>query len=262
VSLPVPEEASDAATHRLSLYLRALARCEADGKHVASSEDLARATGVKPALVRKDLAHFGQFGIRGVGYEIRSLRTRIAAILGLDRDHNVVIVGAGNLGMALADYRGLNAGGFRTVALLDVDPKKVGTRSRGGVPVRPMRELPALVRRHGVDVAVLAVPLEAAQKALDQIAAAGVRAILNFVPGRLQARRGVHVRSVDVKIHLEGLTSLLARAEARRGAGPRAAFASRRAGRRTGRPGAARGRKDAGGGRGAAPSGAPRGAAL
>ena len=221
VSLPSSDEASDAATHRLSLYLRALARSEADGRRVTSSDDMARATGVKPALVRKDLAHFGQFGIRGVGYEVRGLRTRIAAILGLDRDHNVVIVGAGNLGTALADYRGFNTGGFRTIALIDNDPKKIGGRSRGGVPVRSVRDLAGLVQKSGVDLAVLAVPAESAQRALDQVAAAGVRAVLNFVQGRLKTRPGVHVRSVDLKIHLEGLTYRLARAWRR--AGSRAA---------------------------------------
>jgi redox-sensing transcriptional repressor len=227
VGLPASEEASDAATHRLSLYLRALARCEADGSRVASSDDLAGATGVKPALVRKDLAHFGQFGIRGVGYEVRVLRTRIAGILGLDRDHNVVIVGAGNLGMALADYRGFNTGGFRVISLLDIDADKVNSRSKGGVLIRSMRELPGLVKKHGVGMAVLAVPSASAQKALDQIAAAGVRAVLNFVPGRLRARRGLHVRSVDLKIHLEGLTYRLTRGGQRS-----AAPAARRSGKR------------------------------
>jgi redox-sensing transcriptional repressor len=196
---------------RLSLYLRALARCESKGLPVVSSEDLAQATGCKSALVRKDLAYFGSFGIRGVGYEVRALRSRIVRILGLERDLHVVIVGAGNLGLALAGYRGFNTGGFRTVALLDTDPRKIGRRSSGGAIVRRMRDLPALVRRERVDLAVLAVPMQAAQDALDRIAAAGIRAVLNFVPARLKARRGVHVRSVDLKVHLEGLAYHLAR---------------------------------------------------
>jgi len=200
---------------RLSLYLRALARCESEGLPVVSSEDLAQATGCKSALVRKDLAHFGSFGIRGVGYEVRALRSRIIRILGLERDLNVVIVGAGHLGMALAGYRGFNTGGFHTIALFDIDPGKVGRRSSGGAVVRRMRDLPALSRRERVDLAVLAVPMPAAQRALDQIAAAGIRAVLNFVPARLKPRRGVHVRSVDLKIHLEGLAYLLARTTAK-----------------------------------------------
>jgi len=208
---------------RLSLYLRALARCESEGLSVVSSEGLARATGCKSALVRKDLAHFGTFGIRGVGYEVRALRSRITRILGLERDLNLVIVGAGNLGMALAGYRGFNTGGFRTIALLDVDPRKVGRRSSGGAVVQRMRDLPALARREKVDLAVLAVPMQAAQKALDQIAAAGIRAVLNFVPARLRPRRGVHVRSVDLKVHLEGLAYHLARTAPKRRAAGRSA---------------------------------------
>jgi len=214
---------------RLSLYLRALARREADGRVMVSSDDLAAFTGCKPALVRKDLAHFGQFGVRGVGYEVGLLRTRITKILGLERDLNVVIVGAGNLGMALADYRGFNSGGFRTIALFDVDPRKIHRRSRRGVPIRAMRELPAVAGREGVDVAVLAVPAEAAQKALDHVAAAGVRAVLNFVPARLRARRRMHIRSVDLKVHLEGLAYLLSRSAPKgRGAGLTAAARARR----------------------------------
>ena len=207
---------------RLSLYLRALARCEKEGKSVVSSDGLASSAGCKPALVRKDLAHFGQFGIRGVGYEVRALRSRITRILGLERDLHVVIVGAGNLGMALAGYRGFNSGGFRTISLLDVDPRKTNRRSRSGVAVRSMRDLPSLVRRERVDMAVLAVPMESAQKALDQICAAGIRAVLNFVPVRLKVRRGVHIRSVDLKVYLEGLAYLLAHSATKGGADIRA----------------------------------------
>jgi redox-sensing transcriptional repressor len=208
---PVEDLASEAATRRLSLYLRALARCESERMAVVSSDQLAAFAGCKSALVRKDLAHFGQFGIRGVGYEVRVLRGRITRILGLERDLHVVIVGAGNLGMALAGYRGFNTGGFRTIGLLDVDRRKIGRRSGGGVIVRGMKDLPGIVRKERVDLAVLAVPTESAQKALDQIAAAGIRAVLNFVPVRLKPRRGIHVRSVDLKVYLEGLAYLLAR---------------------------------------------------
>src|SRR5882672_3701906 len=124
------EAASEAATTRMSLYLRALARCEADGISVVSSDGLASAAGCKSALVRKDLAHFGQFGVRGVGYEVRVLRTRIRRIFGLERDLPVVIVGAGHLGMALAGYLGFNSRGFRTIALFDVDSRKISRTSR------------------------------------------------------------------------------------------------------------------------------------
>ncbi|HXI04683.1 MAG TPA: redox-sensing transcriptional repressor Rex [Candidatus Saccharimonadales bacterium] len=208
---PGVDEPSDASTSRLSLYLRALARCEGEGVHLVSSDELAASAGVKPALVRKDLTQFGQFGIRGVGYEVRNLRTEITRILGLDRDHGVIILGAGNLGMALADSRGFNTGGFRTLALFDQDLRKVGGRSRKGVPVRPMRELTRFAKRNKVEVAVIAVPLEAAQKALDQAVRAGVRAVLNFAPAVLRVPRDVTVRSVDLKIHLEALSYRLSR---------------------------------------------------
>jgi redox-sensing transcriptional repressor len=212
----LPEEtASEVSTTRMSLYLRALARCEAEGITVVSSTGLAAAAGCKPALVRKDLAHFGQFGVRGVGYEVGMLRTRIRRIFGLDEDLPVVIVGAGNLGTALAGYRGFNTRGFRTIALFDVDPAKITRRSPGGIPVRAMRDLPRVAKKERIDLAILAVPAEAAQKTLDQIAAAGIRAVLNFAPVRLKARRGVHVRSVDLRVHLEGLAYLVAHSGSR-----------------------------------------------
>jgi len=200
----------------MSLYLRALARCEADGISVVSSDGLASAAGCKSALVRKDLAHFGQFGVRGVGYEVRVLRTRIRRIFGLERDLPVVIVGAGHLGMALAGYLGFNSRGFRTIALFDVDSRKISRTSRTGIPVRAMRELSGVARKEKVALAILAVPIEAAQKSLDQLAAAGIRAVLNFAPIRLKARRGVHVRSVDLRVHLEGLAYHVARSATKR----------------------------------------------
>ncbi len=214
-SSPSLDEPSDVSTTRLSLYLRALARCEASGRPVVASDELASASGVKPALVRKDLTQFGQFGIRGVGYEVSRLRSQIVRILGLDRDHGVVILGAGNLGMALADSSGFNTGGFQVLALFDPDGTKIGTTSRRGLPIRSPRELAGFVRRHGVEMAILAVPAAAGQKALDQAARAGIRAILNFVPGVLEAPPGVHLKSVDLKIHLEGLSSRLSRAARR-----------------------------------------------
>ncbi len=170
---------------------------------------------MKPALVRKDLTQFGQFGVRGVGYEVSRLKSQIVRILGLDRDHGVVILGAGNLGMALADSSGFNTGGFQVLALFDPDRSKIGTTSRRGVPVRTPRELAAFVRRHGVEIAILAVPPSAGQKALDQAARAGIRAVLNFVPGVLEAPPGLHLKSVDLKVHLEGLSSRLTRSPKR-----------------------------------------------
>jgi len=181
---------------------------------MASSKDLAQAAAVKSALVRKDLTRFGQFGIRGMGYEVASLTDHLTRILGLDRDHRVVILGAGNLGTALAKSRGFNSGGFRTLALFDTDAAKIEARSRTGLPTLSMRKLSSFARKHRVDVAVLAVPPEMAQQVLNQAAAAGVRAVLNFVPATLRVPRGVHLRSVDLKVHLEGLAFRLSRSQA------------------------------------------------
>lgn len=178
---------------------------------MVSSDDLAQAAAVKPALVRKDLTRFGQFGIRGVGYEVDSLKAHITRILGLDRDHNIVIMGAGNLGTALADSRGFNTGGFRTLALFDLDPSRIGQETRGGVPILSMKGFPAFIRKKRVEVAVLAVPREAAQRVLDQVASAGIHAVLNFVPATLKSPEGVYTRNVDLKIHLEGLAYRLTR---------------------------------------------------
>lgn len=178
---------------------------------MASSEDLARAAAVKSALVRKDLTRFGQFGIRGMGYEVAHLRDRLTRILGLDREHRVVILGAGHLGTALADSRGFNSDGFRTLALFDADAAKVDSASRSGLPIHSMRKLPGFVKKNRVDLAVLAVPAEKAQAVLDDAAAAGIRAVLNFVPATLSAPPRVHIRSVDLKIYLEGLAYRLKR---------------------------------------------------
>jgi len=209
---PVPgEEPSDASTRRLSLYLRALNRCSAEGRQLASSEDLARAAAVKSALVRKDLTRFGQFGIRGMGYDVSHLRASLTRILGLDREHRVVILGAGHLGTALAGSQGFNSGGFRTLALFDAGAAKTDGGSRSGLPILSMRKLRGFVRKHRVDLAVLAVPAEKAQGVLDAAASAGIRAVLNFVPATLTAPGGVHVHSVDLKIYLEGLAYRLNR---------------------------------------------------
>jgi len=209
---PIPgAEPSDASTRRLSLYLRALNRCSAEGRRMASSEDLARAAAVKSALVRKDLTRFGQFGIRGVGYEVQSLREHLTRILGLDQDHRVIILGAGNLGMALAESQGFNTGGFKTLALFDNYSTKIDHETRSGLPILSMRRLAGFVKKNQVDVGVLAVPAETAQHVLDQASSAGVRAVLNFVPATLRSPQGLHVRNVDLKIHLEGLAYRLSR---------------------------------------------------
>jgi len=204
---------SDLTAQRLSVYLRCLEDLQRAGVRTVSSQGLAERFGLNSAQIRKDLACFGEFGVRGVGYVVADLKDQLVRILGLTRDRKVVIVGAGNLGMALADYAGFNAGGFEIVALFDNDKVKVGGVSRGGVPVLHIDRLPQTVRREKASIAVLAVPAAAAQKVLDLVGRAGIRAVLNFAPARLKSRPGILLKAVDLKIQLENLVFHLTRAE-------------------------------------------------
>lgn len=204
-------DVSDLITSRLSLYLRCLEQLERDGVSTISSQHLADQFGLSSAQIRKDLATFGEFGVRGLGYSVPSLKARLIRILGLDRDLNVVILGAGNLGMALADYRGFNKDGFRIVALFDNAPEKIGVASRGGVPVLPTNRLAEVARREGVQIAVVAVPASAAQTVTDAAVEAGIPAILNFAPAQIRIPAAIRLRNVDLKIQLENLAFRLAR---------------------------------------------------
>ena len=202
---------SESTTERLSIYLRCLTQLERAGVETISSKKLAQRFQLNSALIRKDLTYFGEFGMRGVGYNVPELRAHIVQILGLDRELRVAIIGAGNLGLALAEYRGFNSEGCRIVALFDVSPEKVGTQSRGGIPVRHVDHLEQTLRDEKVNIVALAVPSGQGQALLERVAAAGVRAVLNFVPDRLRPPEGVFIRNVDLKIQLEGLAFQLAR---------------------------------------------------
>ncbi len=203
------EVVSEVTARRLSVYLRGLQQLEADGVRTVSSHDFARRFHLNSAQIRKDLATFGEFGIRGVGYEVSNLRRHIEALLGIDAEKRVILCGAGNLGQALAGYGGFNSGGFRVVALFDVDPAKIGTFVHGDLPVVDSARLGAFLAREPVDIAVVAVPPESAQKTTDVLVAGGVRAILNFAPVRLKAPESVFVKNVDLKIQLETLSFYL-----------------------------------------------------
>lgn len=204
---------SDLTAKRLSVYLRCLEDLQAAGVTTVSSQRLAEKFGLNSAQIRKDLACFGEFGVRGVGYVVADLKDNLTRILGLTRNRKVVILGAGNLGMALADYPGFNAGGFQIVALFDNDRGKIGGVSRGGVRVLDIETLPQVARREKANIAVLAVPAAAAQKVLDLAGSAGIKAVLNFAPAQLKARPGIMLKAVDLKIQLENLVFHLARAE-------------------------------------------------
>jgi len=205
------EKISELTTNRLSVYLRCLNLLAAAGIKTVSSQLLADQFQLNSAQIRKDLAYFGEFGVRGVGYYVEDLRKHITTILGLDKSHRVGIVGAGNLGTALANYNGLRQSNFTVVALFDIDKQKVGKSiGEAAIPVFDVKSLLSIVHQKSIDVAVIAVPARAAQKVLNQIVSAGIKAVLNFAPTSLTARVGVKVKTVDLTISLESLSYFLA----------------------------------------------------
>ena len=210
-SRPLPEQVSELTTNRLSIYLRCLTELDAASVETISSQELAAQFKLNAAQIRKDLAYFGEFGVRGVGYFVKDLRRHLRQILGLDRKLRVAIMGAGNLGLALADYPGFRQEGFEIVALFDVLNEKVGHVSRGGVNIYDVRQLKKVVRTERISIAVIAVPASAAQQVVNQVTAAGIRAVLNFSPGPLAVPPDVKLKSVDLTQSLESLSFFLAR---------------------------------------------------
>lgn len=207
------EQVSDLTAGRLSVYLRCLNALDGAGVKAISSKALAERFHLNAAQIRKDLACFGDFGVRGVGYQVQELKRHLRMILGLDRTVRVAILGAGNLGLALADYPGFRQEGFSIVGLFDADPAKVDRRSRGGVQIFDIGEFRKQVRRHAIDIAVIAVPAGSAQTVVDTAVEAGVRAILNFSPGTLKVPADVKLKNVDLTVSMESLSFFLARAE-------------------------------------------------
>jgi redox-sensing transcriptional repressor len=207
------ETISEMTTGRLSVYLRCLTFLQSVGQNTVSSGELADRFHLNSNQIRKDLACFGPFGTRGVGYKVSHLKDQLVRALGLDRMRHLLIAGAGNLGMALADYAGFNDHGFQIAALVDNDGAKIGRRSRSGIEVLPWDELPAIVREHQVDIGIIAVNAESAQTVYDAFADAGLNAILNFAPVQLRSRPGVKVKSVDLRINLESLSFYLKNVE-------------------------------------------------
>ncbi|MEZ5283632.1 MAG: redox-sensing transcriptional repressor Rex [Vicinamibacterales bacterium] len=204
------EPVSELTTNRLSVYLRCLNQLEASGVETISSQALAEQFNQNAAQIRKDLAYFGEFGVRGVGYYVKDLKLHLRQILGLDRRLKVAVLGAGNLGLALADYPGFGREGFEMIAMFDVDSSKIGDESKSGVPIYDIKELRKVARREHIDIGVIAVPADSAQPVLDQVVAAGVKAILNFSPGTLKVPPGVKLKSVDLTVSLESLSFYLA----------------------------------------------------
>jgi redox-sensing transcriptional repressor len=216
------KKVSESTVGRLSLYLRLLTELDEQGVGTLSSEELARRGGTTAAQVRKDLSLFGTFGKRGMGYSVPELIAELRSILGLERRWRVALVGAGKIGAALLGYRDFRRQGFYIEAVFDSDPAKVGQKRLGQV-IRSDAEMETALREEGIDIAIVAVPAEAAQSVVDRIVSAGVRGILNFAPTKLRVPGGVALKNVNMAMELEGLSYALANngQKPRRGAGAR-----------------------------------------
>lgn len=193
---------------RLSQYLRKLEALKQQGKDTVSSRQLADAVGTNPAQIRKDLSYFGEFGTRGVGYDVELLVNELKKQLGLDRSWNVIIIGSGKLGTALALYRGFEKQGFNLVAMFDADPSVVG-RDRGAGPVLSIDGLEDFIKANEVHIAIITTPAEAAQAVIDRVVAAGVPSVLNFAPIRAASEEPVILRQVDLTTELMTLSFYL-----------------------------------------------------
>ena len=202
------ENISEATINRLSLYLRTLETLEREDLHVVSSKQLSDQTSFTATQIRRDLASFGQFGTRGIGYEVSALKRSINEILGVHVRRKVALVGVGNLGSALLGYRVLREHNFDIVAAFDSDPKK-WNKVISNVAIRSMDELPQIVHGEQIEIGIIAIPPREAQSALDRLVSAGVKAILNFAPARLTVPHHIKLRDVDLSIELEGLSYFL-----------------------------------------------------
>ena len=193
------------AIYRLSIYYRCLQRLKENDVETVSSDALARAAGVKPSQLRKDLAYFGQFGTRGLGYPVEALGTTIRETLGRERLQPVVLIGAGNLGSALLRYQGFQKEGFEVVAAFDANPDSARTRVVS-IPVFPESDLDSFVREQSIKLAILCVPAEFAQSVVNRLVGSGVQGILNFSPILLEVPAEVTVNNVDLALELEHLS--------------------------------------------------------
>lgn len=206
--MPTFETISPLTLNRLSVYLRALRQVHQEGIRRVSSLELAQRFNLSAAQIRKDLAQFGELGIRGIGYDVAHLRDRLESELGLKREHRAVIIGAGNIGSALARFPGLNSGNFRVVGIFDIDPQRIGAEV-GHLRISSKSQLTELVESQAVELGILAVPAEAAQENYEMLVEAGVRAVLNFAPVQLREQGDVRVKNVDLLIFLEELAHFL-----------------------------------------------------
>jgi len=203
---------AESTVRRLSIYLRFLEEFEDRGLSTVSSEELARRGGTTSAQVRKDLSFFGSFGKRGLGYSVPELSAALREILGLGREWRVVIIGAGKIGAALAQYRGFRQRGYNILAVYDASAEKIG-RSLEGIEIRDIARFETDVAREKPEIAVIAIPADGAQEVLDRIVRAGIKAVLNFAPVQLHAPADVTVKTVNMAMELEGLSFALTNRE-------------------------------------------------
>ncbi|NLI16536.1 MAG: redox-sensing transcriptional repressor Rex [candidate division Zixibacteria bacterium] len=199
---------SESTIHRLSIYYRALAALEKENRTTISSKELAKRDKLTPAQVRKDLSFFGSFGTRGLGYPVVELRNRIAEIMGLNRLWNVALVGVGNIGSALAQYKEFAKQGFNIKLIFDNDLRKIGSNHKG-IIVSDVRNLKSMVVSENIDIVIIAVPAASAQAVCDEVVAGGIKAILNFAPINLKVPDDVVLRNQNMCIELEHLAFAL-----------------------------------------------------
>lgn len=198
----------DIVIGRLPVYLRALNRLTQEGFEVTSSHELGRRLGISSAQIRKDLSHFGGFGKQGTGYQIAYLEDKLRQVLNVNRDWEVALIGAGDLGHAVANYKGFNPRGFHITCIFDNDPDKIG-KEIGGLSIQPISDMQDTLREQQIRMAMITVPAENAQDVADQLVEAGVRAILNYAPININVPEGVHVQYIDPVVHLQRMTYYL-----------------------------------------------------
>jgi redox-sensing transcriptional repressor len=202
------ETIPDIVIGRLPTYLQALSHLTAEDKEITSSQELGDRLGISPAQIRKDLSHFGEFGKQGTGYSIPFLRNKLCEILQVDKAWDVIVVGAGNLGRAVADYGGFIGRGFNIAAVFDSDPAKVG-QPLGRSTVQDIQEMPHAIERYGWQIAIVAVPATAAQGVAEILVESGIRSILNYAPITLAVPAGVRVQNIDPVASLQRMTYYL-----------------------------------------------------
>ncbi|MEJ7860401.1 MAG: redox-sensing transcriptional repressor Rex [Pyrinomonadaceae bacterium] len=203
------EKISELTTNRMSIYLRCLNEFAAEGVKTVSSETIAKRFHLNSAQIRKDLAYFGEFGVRGVGYFVDELCEHLTKILGLNKEHRVAIIGAGRLGTALTDYYGFTRSNFTVSALFDSDKNKIGQKVRD-VKIYDIKDFDQVSKKDKIDVVVITVPAQFAQSVLEQVTKAGIKAVMNFAPIPLRVEGNVKLKTVDLTISLESLSYFLA----------------------------------------------------